>query len=50
MDELKFLAKKGKTIMIFVRVSGNPQRHEAEKITVLWQTSLFNANYEVTRY
>lgn len=28
--------------MTFVKVSGNPSRAEAEDITKLWQTSLWN--------
>ena len=42
--------KKGKSLMIFVTVSGDPSKEEAEEITQLWQSSLYNANYEITRY
>jgi hypothetical protein len=43
--------KKGKSLMMFVTVSGEGvSKDEAEKITGIWQSSLFNANYEVTRY
>lgn len=49
-DEIQKLSKKGKSIMVFVTVSGKPARHEAEEITGLWQTSLFNAHYDVQRY
>ena len=34
--------------MMFVFV-GNPEEKETETITGLWQSSLFNANYEVQR-
>lgn len=43
------LTKKGKTLMMFVTVSGNPTEKETEEITSLWQGSLFNANYDVQR-
>ncbi|XP_077997007.1 LDLR chaperone boca-like [Glandiceps talaboti] len=42
--------KKGRTLMVFVTVSGNPTRAETEEITTLWQSMLFNAHYEMTRY
>ncbi|NXJ73439.1 MESD protein, partial [Trogon melanurus] len=41
------LTKKGKTLMMFVTVSGNPTEKETEEITSLWQGSLFNANYDI---
>ncbi|XP_005989660.1 LRP chaperone MESD [Latimeria chalumnae] len=44
------MTKKGKTLMIFVTVSGNPTEKETEEITSLWQGSLFNANYDVQRF
>uniref|UniRef100_U3ITZ9 LRP chaperone MESD n=1 Tax=Anas platyrhynchos platyrhynchos TaxID=8840 RepID=U3ITZ9_ANAPP len=44
------LTKKGKTLMMFVTVSGNPTEKETEEITSLWQGSLFNANYDVQRF
>lgn len=49
-EDLQMMNKQGKSLMIFVTVSGNPHANEAEEITQLWQSSLFNANYEVTRY
>lgn len=42
--------KKGRTLMTFVAVSGNPTRDEAEEITKIWQTSLWNANIQAERY
>lgn len=36
--------------MTFVAVSGNPTRDEAEEITKIWQTSLWNANIQAERY
>ncbi|XP_010212455.1 PREDICTED: LDLR chaperone MESD [Tinamus guttatus] len=44
------LTKKGKTLMMFVTVSGEPTEKETEEITSLWQGSLFNANYDVQRF
>ncbi|KAM8974842.1 LRP chaperone MESD [Pelodytes ibericus] len=44
------MTKKGKTLMIFVTVSGNPTEKESEEITSLWQGSLFNANYDIQRF
>ncbi|CAK6442384.1 unnamed protein product [Pipistrellus nathusii] len=44
------LTKKGKTLMMFVTVSGSPSEKETEEITSLWQGSLFNANYDVQRF
>ncbi|XP_019359364.1 PREDICTED: LDLR chaperone MESD [Gavialis gangeticus] len=44
------LTKKGKTLMMFVTVSGNPTEKETEELTSLWQGSLFNANYDVQRF
>ncbi|KAH3875326.1 LRP chaperone MESD-like [Dreissena polymorpha] len=42
--------KKGRTLMMFATVSGNPSQPETEKITQIWQGSLFNANMETQRY
>lgn len=44
------MTKKGKTLMMFVTISGNPTEKETEEITSLWQGSLFNANYDVQRF
>ncbi|KAK6476868.1 LRP chaperone MESD-like [Huso huso] len=49
-EELLKLSKKGKTLMVFASVSGNPTEKETEEITSLWQGSLFNANYDVQRF
>jgi hypothetical protein len=50
LDDIQKLNKKGKALMMFVTVSGKPTRDESERITTIWQSSLFNANYEVQRY
>lgn len=41
--------KKGKTLMTFVNVKGNPSRDETEAITKLWQTSLWNNHIQAER-
>lgn len=42
--------KKGRTVMTFVTVSGEPTKNEAEEITKLWQTSLWNSHIQAERY
>lgn len=36
--------------MTFVSVDGNPSREEAETLTKLWQTSLWNNHIQAERY
>ncbi|EDS34952.1 mesoderm development candidate 2 [Culex quinquefasciatus] len=43
-------SKKGKTLMSFVTVNGNPSKQETEDITKLWQTSLWNNHIQAERY
>lgn len=49
-QDLLKMSKKGKTVMVFASVSGNPTEKETEEVTSLWQSSLFNANFDVQRY
>lgn len=49
-EELLKLSKKGRTLMVFATVSGDPTEKETEEITSLWQGSLFNGNYDVQRF
>ncbi|KAF6021369.1 MESDC2 [Bugula neritina] len=35
---------------MFATVAGNPTRAETEKISALWESSLFNANIQLKRY
>ncbi|XP_030387130.1 LDLR chaperone boca [Scaptodrosophila lebanonensis] len=49
-EELLKVSKKGRTLMTFVTVSGNPTREESESITKLWQTSLWNNHIQAERY
>lgn len=44
------LTKKGKTLMTFVSVLGEPTKEEADTITKLWQTSLWNNHIQAERY
>uniref|UniRef100_A0A1A9WMW4 LDLR chaperone boca n=1 Tax=Glossina brevipalpis TaxID=37001 RepID=A0A1A9WMW4_9MUSC len=49
-EELLKSSKKGRTLMTFVSVTGNPTKEEAETITKLWQTSLWNNHIQAERY
>jgi len=42
--------KKGRTVMMFVTVSGDPTKEQAEEISKLWQTSLWNNHIQAERY
>eukprot|EP00794_Sanderia_malayensis_P020023 gene20023-21984_t len=44
------LAKKGKPMMMFVTVAGNPSEKQTEQISSLWQQSLHNAQIQLQRY
>ena len=43
-------SKRHKTLMMFVTISGNPTEAETEEISGLWQSMLYNANIEITRF
>ncbi|XP_045929665.1 LRP chaperone MESD [Micropterus dolomieu] len=49
-EELLKMSKKGRTLMVFATVSGDPTEKETEEITGLWQGSLFNANFDLQRF
>lgn len=49
-EKLLQATKKGRTLMTFVSVSGNPAREETEELTKLWQTSLWNNHIQAERY
>ncbi|CAL8363942.1 unnamed protein product [Boreogadus saida] len=49
-EELLKMSKKGRTLMVFASVSGDPTEKETEEVTSLWQGSLFNANYDIQRF
>eukprot|EP00063_Salmo_salar_P008313 XP_013983148.1 PREDICTED: LDLR chaperone MESD-like [Salmo salar] len=48
-EELLKMSKKGKTLMVFATVAGEPTEKETEEVTSLWQSSLFNANFDIQR-
>ncbi|KAG8224420.1 hypothetical protein J437_LFUL001370 [Ladona fulva] len=43
-------SKKGRTLMAFVSVNGNPTKEETEDLTKLWQSSLWNNHIQAERY
>lgn len=49
-ENLLKMTKKGKTLMMFVTVDGEPDREETERITTLWQGSLFNNHIQCDRF
>uniref|UniRef100_A0A6M2DVD8 Putative chaperone for wingless signaling and trafficking of ldl receptor n=1 Tax=Xenopsylla cheopis TaxID=163159 RepID=A0A6M2DVD8_XENCH len=49
-ENLLKATKKGKTLMAFVQVNGNPTKDEAETLTKLWQGSLWNSHIQAERY
>lgn len=49
-ENLLKLSKKGRTLMVFVSVGGNPTREETEQLTKLWQGSLWNNHIQAERY
>ncbi|XP_022223691.1 LDLR chaperone boca [Drosophila obscura] len=49
-EDLLKVSKKGRTLMTFVSVTGNPTREEGETITKIWQTSLWNHHIQAERY
>lgn len=49
-DELMKATKKGKTVMMFVRVTDFVDRAETEEITSLWQTGLYNNHVQAERF
>ncbi|XP_046668077.1 LDLR chaperone boca-like isoform X2 [Homalodisca vitripennis] len=49
-EELLKMTKKGRTLMAFVSILGNPTREESEQLTKLWQGSLWNNHIQAERY
>ena len=49
-EEMMKLTKKGKTVMMFVRVNQFVDREETEQITSIWQTGLYNNHVQVGTY
>ncbi|XP_064471668.1 LDLR chaperone boca-like [Ornithodoros turicata] len=44
------MTKKGKMLMTFVTVKGNPTKEELEQVTSIWQSSLINNHIGVDRF
>eukprot|EP00092_Neocalanus_flemingeri_P082196 GFUD01102855.1.p1 GENE.GFUD01102855.1~~GFUD01102855.1.p1 ORF type:complete len:210 (+),score=102.70 GFUD01102855.1:46-675(+) len=49
-EEVMKLTKKGKTVMMFVRITNFKTREETEEITSLWQTGLYNNHVQAERF
>ncbi|XP_025408321.1 LDLR chaperone boca [Sipha flava] len=49
-DALLKLSKKGKTLMTFVKVSPKYNKDDVEKITKIWQSSLWNNHIQAERF
>ncbi|KAI9554562.1 hypothetical protein GHT06_019835 [Daphnia sinensis] len=49
-ENLLKVSKKGKTIMTFVQVSGDATRNEADELTKLWQSALWNNHIQAERF
>ena len=49
-QDMMKMSKKGKTLMIFAQLKGNPAKTETEKITTRWQQGLLNGNIQTERY
>ena len=49
-ESLLKMSKKGKTLMSFVTLRGEPNRDETERVTALWQTSLQNSHIIADRF
>lgn len=43
------MSKKGKTVMMFVNLAGNPTKNEGEDLTSLWQSALRNNHIQAER-
>lgn len=48
-EELLKLSKKGRTLMMFVQVKDELSSSEAEEVTKLWQSSLYNSHIQAER-
>jgi hypothetical protein len=46
-ESIMKMSKKGKTVMMFVRVNQFVDREETEEITSIWQTGLYNNQVQV---
>ena len=44
------MSKKGKTVMMFVRINDFKNKEETEEISSIWQTGLYNNHIQVQFY
>jgi len=49
-EEMMKMSKKGKTVMMFVRVKDSKSRDETEEVTSIWQTGLWNNHIQAERF
>lgn len=49
-EELLKMSKKGRTLMMFVQVKDELAPSDAEEVTKLWQSSLYNNHIQAERY
>ncbi|XP_045108164.1 LDLR chaperone boca-like [Portunus trituberculatus] len=49
-EQLLKMSKKGRTLMMFVQVKDELSPSEAEEVTKLWQSSLYNSHIQAERY
>ncbi|XP_050686099.1 LDLR chaperone boca-like [Eriocheir sinensis] len=49
-EQLLKMSKKGRTLMMFVQVKDELSPSEAEEVTKLWQSSLYNNHIQAERY
>ncbi|XP_076060015.1 LDLR chaperone boca [Oratosquilla oratoria] len=49
-EALLKMSKKGKTLMMFVKVKDIYSRENAEEVTKLWQSALWNSHIQAERY
>ena len=48
-ESMMKMTKKGKTVMMVVRVNQYVDREETEQITSIWQTGLYNNHVQVNQ-
>lgn len=48
-EQLLKMSKKGRTLMMFVQVKDDLSPSEAEEVTKLWQSSLYNSHIQAER-
>merc|ERR1712059_128787 len=49
-EEMMKATKKGKTVMMFVKIKDFVSREETEEVTSLWQTGLYNNHVQAERF